>query len=215
MNDTATVTAVCGHDSDVPAQLCTRCTSRLHQRLTRLPRLYVALAAWLPPASRRPELGSRSTAEAPLPVRQEVLDLRGPGGIVGVLEDWRAAVHDARGFTAPTHAGSVGQRIAAAATALDRHLTWISLTWDQGAALAAEIGRLESRALAVIEPPDPTVPLGPCPCDLGDGQICGQTIRVPRGTQDVRCRACGTVYGPETWLNLRRWMDADRDTTAA
>ena len=85
MTDTATVTAVCGHDSDVPAQLCTRCTSRLHARLTRLPALYEALAAWLPPASRRPEPVPRATAEAPLPVRQEVLDLRGPGGIVGIL----------------------------------------------------------------------------------------------------------------------------------
>lgn len=215
MNDTATVTAVCGHDSDVPAQLCTRCTSRLHTRLTRLPRLYEALAAWLAPAGRRPELGARSTAEAPLPVRQEVLDLRGPGGIVGVLEDWRSAVHDARGWTAPTHTGGIPARITAAARALDRNLAWISLTWDQGHALATEITRLEARALAVIEPPDPTVPLGPCPCDLGDGTICGQTIRVPAGTQTVRCKGCGAVYPPETWLNLRRWMDTDRATTAA
>ena len=79
--------------------------------------------------------------------------------------------------------------------------------------LATEIGRVEARCLAVIEPPDPTVPLGPCPCDLGDGQICGHTIRVPAGTQTVRCRGCGSVYPPETWLTLRRWMDTDRADT--
>ncbi|HEY5835001.1 hypothetical protein [Streptomyces sp.] len=207
--------AVCGHPSAVPAQLCTGCTANLHLRLQRLPRLYDALAAWLPPAGRRPELGHAPAVEAPLPLRQEVLDLRGPGGIVGILEDWQAAIHDARGFTAPTRSGDIPARITHAAATAARNLTWISLTWEQGPDLAAEIRRLEARALAIIEPPERTVPLGKCPTDLGDGTICGTTIRVPAGATTVRCQGCGTAYPPTTWLNLRTWMDHDRNAPAA
>lgn len=214
MTSTAT-TAACGHHSDVPAQLCTHCTTRLHDRLQRLPKLYTALAAWMAPAGRRPELGAAPAAEAPLPVRQEVLDLRGPGGIVGILEDWRAAVHAARDWTTPTHTGDIGQRITTAAAALGRNLTWLSLTWDQGVALATEIATLEGRCLAVISPRDRSIPIGACPADVGNGAICGTTIRVPAGTQDVRCRGCGTVYPPDTWLNLRRWIDHDRAAEVA
>jgi hypothetical protein len=207
--DTTTYTAVCGHVSDVPAQLCAACTGRLRERLTRLPGLYTALAAWLAPAGRRPELGGSPAAEAPMPLRQEVLDLRGPGGIVGILEDWRAAIHDARGFAPPVPAGSIGARVDRAAQAIWQHSTWASLEWDQAGALATEIARLEARALAVINPRDPSTPIGACPADLGDGTVCGATIRVPAGTQDVHCRGCGTTYPPESWLNLRKWMDAD------
>lgn len=214
MTSTATL-ATCGHTTDVPAQLCTHCTNRLRVSLERMPRLYDALAAWLPPSGRRPELGHAPAVEAPLPVRQEVLDLRGPGGIAGVLEDWRSAVCDARGFTSPARAGLTSARTGAAADALVANLSWISLTWEQGPELASEIRRLEQRALAVISPPDRTIPIGACPSEGADGDICGATIRVPAGTTDVYCRKCGTRYAPETWLNLRRWMDTDRQQAAA
>lgn len=210
MTSTAIHTAACGHASDVPAQLCAHCTNRLRDQLGRLPGLYTALEAWLAPGARRPEYASTTSVEAPLPVRENVLDLRGPGGIVGVLEDWREAVHDARGFTTPGRAGSIPQRIRAAVQALHANLTWISLTWDQADAFAAEIRRLEARTLAVIEPPERSTPIGPCPCDLGDGTICGQTIRVPAGTTEVRCQGCGTEYPPESLLNLSRWIHHDQ-----
>lgn len=207
--------AACGHTSDVPAQLCAACTNRLRIRLDRMPSLYQALGAWLTPASRRPELGHAPAVEAPLPVRQEVLDLRGPGGIVSILEDWRSAVHDARGFTPPDGAGLAPTRIEAAACAIYANLPWISLTWEQATDLADEIRRLEGRALAVISPPEQTIPIGACPAEDADRAVCGATIRVPAGTTDVYCRRCGTRYPPEAWLNLRRWMDHDLHDAAA
>jgi copper chaperone CopZ len=210
MTSTAQHTAACGHASDVPAQLCAHCANRLREQLGRLPGLYTALEAWLAPGARRPEYASTSSVEAPLPVREAVLDLRGPGGIVGVLEDWREAVHDARGFTAPSRAGSIPQRIEAAVQALHVNLTWVSLAWDQADAFATEIRRLEARGLAVIEPPERSTPIGACPTDLGDGTICGTTIRVPAGTHNVHCRGCGTHFPPETWLNLARWIRHDQ-----
>lgn len=202
--------AACGHDSDIPAQLCAACTNRLRERLTRLPQLHTALAAWLAPGGRRPELGRAPATEAPLPLRETVLDLRGPGGIVGVLEDWQTAVHDARGFTEPVRAGDIPKRIDTAATYLHANLTWISIQWEQATDLARELAALEGRALAVINPRDRSIPIGACPTDLGDGTICATTIRVPAGTTDVYCHQCGTRFPPDTWLNLRRWMDVDR-----
>lgn len=209
MTSTAT-TATCGHLSDVPAQLCAPCTTNLRERLERMPQIYDALAAWLQTAGRRPELGGSPATEAPLPLRQEVLDLRGPGGIVGILEDWRAAAHDARGFTPPDGAGLVPTRVEAAACALLANLTWISLTWEQGADLATEIRTLERRALAVISPPDHAIRIGACPAQRLDGGTCGATIRVPDGTAEVRCGACGHLWPPSMWLSLRAWVDYDR-----
>lgn len=213
MTSTATL-AACGHTSDVPAQLCAHCTNSLHGMLTRMPQLHTALAAWLPPAGRRPEYGHTPAVEAPMPLREAVLDLRGPGGIVGVLEDWHAAVHDARGFTVPRPGGPIAERIGIAAYAIQQNLTWVSLTWDMAVELATEIRLLESHALAVISPPDRTIPIGACPTDLGEGAVCGATIRVAAGTTDVRCKRCGTDFPPEAWLNLRKWMDTDRDAAA-
>jgi hypothetical protein len=209
MTSTAT-TAPCGHHTTEPAQLCNPCTTHLHQRLTRMQPLYAALSGFLAPTGRRPEYGTAPATEAPLPVRTEVLDLRGPGGIVGILEDWRAAAHAARGFTPPDAAGLIPTRIEAAACALQANMSWISLTWDMGPAMATEIRSLEQRALAVISPPDRTIPLGPCPADSGDGTPCGTILRVPAGTTDVRCRGCGRVWPPSLWLPMRRWMDYDR-----
>jgi hypothetical protein len=128
MTSTAT-TAPCGHHTTEPAQLCNPCTTHLHQRLTRMQPLYAALSGFLAPTGRRPEYGTAPATEAPLPVRTEVLDLRGPGGIVGILEDWRAAAHAARGFTPPDAAGLIPTRIEAAACALQANMSWISLTW--------------------------------------------------------------------------------------
>jgi hypothetical protein len=211
---TSTATATCGHTTDVPATLCPKCTNQLREHLERLPDAHRALAAWLAPAGRRPELGSTHAVEAPIPVREEVLSLRGPGGIVGILEDWASAVRHARGFTTTPGAGTVEGRVSDAASTLYQNLTWISLTWDLGTQLAGEIRLLHSRCLAIIDPPDHTVPIGSCPADLGDGRICGTTIRVPEGTTDVYCRGCNTRFPPKAWLNLRQWMITDEAKAA-
>lgn len=204
-------TAACGHTTETESQLCPTCTTHLAERLGRMERCYDALTGFLAPGSRRPELGHATATEAPLPVRTAVLDLRGPGGIVSVLEDWRAAIHAERGFTVPVPTGSVRQRIGIAAQAIHNHLSWIALTWEMGAVLAREIRMLEQRVRNVIDPPDATIPIGQCPADMGEGEVCGAQIRVPAGTQDVRCRKCGTNYPPSAWLNLRKWMNTDAD----
>jgi hypothetical protein len=211
MTSTASTTAACGHTTDVPSQLCPGCTRHLGQTLNRMPHLHQALAAWLAPGSRSPEHGTTRAVDAPLPVREHVLSLRGPGGIVGILEDWQQAIHAERGFTTPTRAGDIPARIGRAAQSIQQNLTWISLTWEQGADLAREIRQAENQALAVIDPPEHTVPLGPCPAETTDGTICGSPLRVPPGATELRCRTCGHVWPPSTWLSMRAWMDYDRE----
>jgi hypothetical protein len=214
MTSTASTTAACGHTTDVPSQLCPGCTRHLGQTLDRMPQLHQALAAWLAPGSRSPEHGTARAVDAPLPVREHVLSLRGPGGIVGILEDWQQAIHAERGFTTPTRAGDIPARIGRAAHSIQQNLTWISLTWDQGADLAREIRQAETQALAVIDPPEHTVPLGPCPALIDGDQPCGTTLRVPPGTTHVECRRCRTVYPPSAWLQLRTWMNEDEGHAA-
>lgn len=220
MSHTALTTAACGHVTETPSQLCPNCTSSLYERLARMPRLYAALVAWLPPATRQAEAGHTSGAaatEAPLPVSAKVLDLRGPGGIVGILEGWWTSIYEVRDIRVPTFTGTIPTRISAAAGALRSNLSWISLTWEEGPELAREIRDLERRALAVIDPPEPaehTTTIGNCPAERADGAVCGAPIRVHEGAADVRCRVCGHEWPPTTWLSMRSWMDYDRAQAA-
>ncbi|WP_263170652.1 hypothetical protein [Streptomyces sp. SCSIO ZS0520] len=183
--------------------LCEGCTAASARRLARLPGLYDALAAYLHPSGRRPELGRTRAAEAPLPVAEAPLSLRGPGGIVGVLEDWRAAMQADRGWGPPAvERASVERRVQVAARALGHNLDWIAGQWPAAGQFAAEMRDLERQVLSVVDPPEPTMRLGTCPAEYEDGTVCGAVLRVPRGTATVECRWCGTPYPESTWLSL-------------
>lgn len=204
------MTDTCGHcrnPIDRPAYLCDACVRHVTERLGRMRPLYAALSAWLAPGARRGQQGRAGRSDAPLPVRTDVLCLRGPGGIVGLLEDWRSAMQAARGWSEPAVYGSIEDRITRAARGLNINLDWIAAEWDAAPDLAAELARLERQVLAVIEPPEPTVRLGPCPTPGDDGP-CGATLRVPAGTADIHCRHCGTTYPPGTWQALAGAMAA-------
>lgn len=183
--------------------LCPGCTRATSSRLDRIPKLHRALAAFLTPTPRRPEQIATHTAEAPLPVREPVLDLRGPGGIVGVLEDWRNALHHDLGWTPPTARGTIEDRVTAAARGLRDNTLWIATSWPPAGDLAREIRDLEATAISVVNPPEKTLRLGHCTTPGADGTRCGAVLRAPAGTTDVRCPWCRTHYPPETWLALR------------
>ncbi|MER7973787.1 hypothetical protein ABTX35_33085 [Streptomyces sp. NPDC096080] len=200
--------------------LCPGCTQDTLDRLERLPRLWASLEAWLTPGASGPALygGRVRRAEAPLPVSQEVLDLRAGGGIVGVLEDWHAAVRDARGLPPLAHTGPLGYRIIAAAAGLQHQIHFIVL-WEQGGQLALEVRRLVERVRAVVqpgraldEPPEPTV-LGYCIAVDESGIICGHRL-VADMTRPVECTWCGCSYPPHTWLDLKALQPGRRDTAA-
>ncbi|MFB7364177.1 hypothetical protein [Streptomyces hydrogenans] len=199
------------------AYLCHGCTHALGARLGRMPRLYAALEPFLTPsATREPGSTSVSRTEAPLPVVEHVLDLRGPGGIVGILEDWRAALHHARRWPAPTPAVGIPNRVALAAGALEHSLEWIVSSWPEASDLAREIRDLE-RAVATItgavDRPRGTR-LGPCPAKHEDGTLCGATLRLAPGDQVVTCPWCATTYPPATWIGLHALIAHDTQDAA-
>lgn len=183
--------------------LCPGCALGTAQRLDRMPRLYEALAAFLQPSGRRPEFGRSRPAEAPLPISEPVFNLRGPGGMVGVLEDWRSAMQADRGWGEPAVEGSVERRIVVAARALAINLEWIAASWPMAGAFAEEIRDVEWDVASIVNPPERSLRLGNCPAVYEDGVVCGAVLRVPAGTAKVECRWCGTAYPPETWLELR------------
>lgn len=186
--------------------LCPGCTKATLVRLERMPRMYEALLAFLPPAGRRPELGSASPVEAPWPVAEPVLNLRGPGGMVSILEDWRSAMQADRGWGQPAVTGSTEKRVAAAARGLVMNLEWIAASWSMAGAFSTEIRGLERDVMSVVSPPERTIRLGLCPHPVNDTP-CGAVLRVPPGMAVVSCRWCGTDYPATRWYALAQAQD--------
>lgn len=193
--------------------LCPRCRAATSGRLRRLPLLYRLLQHELQPSAGGPSYGRVRLVEAPLPVAGDVLALRGPGGIVGVLEDWWSAMQASRSGTAPVIAGTYDDRASAAAGRLAFHLDYI-VTWEQAPQFATEIRRLDEQALAIVCPADTLergTRLGPCPAADPDGAVCGAVLRHYRSSSAVTCPWCEVVYPPSSWALLKAWMDHDRE----
>jgi len=205
------VTASCGlcEQQLEHSYLCPGCTLGTARRLDRMPAMYEALAAFLHPGGRRPELGRTRPTEAPLPIAEPALNLRGPGGIVGVLEDWRSAMQADRGWGEPATGGTIARRITVASRALSINLDWIAASWPMAGAFAEEIRALARDVGTIVDPPLPSMRLGNCPAVFEDGVVCGAVLRVPHGTATVQCSWCNTAYPPESWLALAsgQWVD--------
>lgn len=196
--------------------LCPGCTLGTAQRLDRVPRLYEALAAFLHPGGRRPELGRSRPTEAPLPIAEPVFNLRGPGGIVGVLEDWRSAMQSDRGWGEPVITGPIERRIAVAARALSINLDWIAASWPMAGAFAEEIRGLERDVASIVNPRDPEERprrLGHCPT-LVDEVLCGAVVALLPGRTSVSCSWCGAQWPPESWARLAGAQEETRELLA-
>ncbi|MGW1930444.1 hypothetical protein [Streptomyces sp. NPDC001919] len=201
--------------------LCRGCTRTLAEQLLRMPALYRALAAFLSPAARGATHGGRRpAAEAPLPVTEHVLDLRGPGGMVGILEKQRAELHAARGWAAPVLGVGILNRVALAAGALAHSADWAAESWSEAGDFARVIRDLHGAAASVVHPrldEERGTRIGMCPKlvseDEGDG-VCGGVLRHYPGDQAVTCRWCGARFGPSEWSALREWINYEESNAA-
>lgn len=192
--------------------LCDRCRAATAGRLTRVPALYRLLAAELQPAAGPASFGRVRLVEAPLPVSERVLTLRGPGGIVGVLEGWREAMQDARGWGAPAVSGDIETRVTRAARGLALNLDWIADSWPEAGTLAAELRHLDDQALAIVCPHDTRergTRLGPCPAQDTAGTVCGTELRRYPSQRTITCSWCCAEYPPSSWADLKAWIDHD------
>lgn len=192
--------------------LCPGCTLATARRLDRMPKLYAGLEAFLQSGGQRDTGGRSQAVDAPLPAAEPVLSLRGPGGIVGVLEDWRSAMQADRGWSEPDTAGLIESRIHRAARALSINLDWIAAGWPLAGAFAEEVRDLERDVASIVNPPDPSERsrrLGACPAVDPSGTICGAILRHYLNQPLVTCRWCGCTYPPASWPDLKAFIDQD------
>ncbi|MFJ1581759.1 hypothetical protein ACIOC1_00280 [Streptomyces sp. NPDC088197] len=192
------------------AYLCEACAQALGQELAAMPHLYRDLAEELVPLGSnwpRSNGGHGTQTDAPMPLVERPLVLRGPGGIVGVLEDWRAALHSDRGWVPPRLAPGVEPRVHAAVKALIVELPWIVACWPQAGEFAAEIRSLYRDASSVTAPAErPGVRMGYCPA-IRDGALCGAVLRLPPGVDAITCAWCQAEYPQRLWPWLRTVQD--------
>lgn len=203
---------LCDQHDPTGGMLCPGCTKATVVRLECLPALYDGLRPFLaPPAGAGQGRGARPV-HAPLPVREEILDLRGPGGIVGVVESWLAAVHQDRGWPPRVPAGSVEGRLDTAVSGLRRNMPWIAVSWEQAGTFAEEIRTLTRSVASIVSPSAATdrgTRIGHCPAQLETGTICGAVLRLPPGERVVTCFWCHMSYPPATWSGLKILIDQD------
>lgn len=193
--------------------LCPLCTKNTLVRLECMPELHKGLAAFLAPGRRGGGQASRARRMGPsLPVSEATLDLRAPGGMVGVLEDWRSAMQSDRGWKEPAAAGLVEQRIVRAARGLAMNMEWIASSWPLAGAFAEEVRDLVRDVRSIIDPRDPRdrgMRMGHCPAAYEDGALCGAVLRLYSDEKAVTCRWCGAVYPSAIWPDLKVLMDQD------
>lgn len=203
---------LCDEHDAMGGMLCPGCTKATVVRLECLPDLYDGLLPFLTPTTAVSQGRSGKGGPAPLPVVEDVLDLRGPGGMVGVVEDWLSSVRDARRMRQPVPAGSVEARLKVAAVALLANMPWIAVSWPEAGTFAAEIRDLTKSVRSIIAP-EPAVErgqrIGNCPAMDPAGVLCGAVLWLPRGEKAVRCEWCDTRYPPYVWGQLKAWMTED------
>jgi hypothetical protein len=201
------MTAACGLcERQIPdGYLCPGDTLTLAERLDRMPRLYEALGAFLTPAVRSGgERVSSGHAGATLPVNEAVLDLR-YGGIVLVLEGWRADVQYVRGWGQPAVEGGIERRVFAAARGLSINLEWIAASYPAAGDLAREVREMEGAALSIVGAlPDRGRRIGKCVAADPDGTVCGAVLRHRHGETSLVCPWCTCVYEAQDFWTLMK-----------
>jgi hypothetical protein len=198
---------LCG--SEASGYLCNRHREQLAARLQELPILYTEVGQCLVP--RRGGWGeivaTRGAAGPRSPIDEDVLDTVTWGRAGEVMQLWRVDVQRERWpqYSPPPPAG-----LDANCRWLGMELDWISANYPAAGDLAREVGDLERQARSVVGDPAPRPQrLGLCVAVTDtQGTVCGAVLtRLPGGP--VRCRWCGTAYGPDDWLTLKHYQPAE------
>lgn len=188
--------------TDSKSYLCRRCEDNLHTWLTKIPALYALLPKFAIPGSteKNPETVATKRAEAPAPVRLEILDLLDTRH--GRKWNGTAAAHDRRGVlgTLLVHAERLTDEkplstqpkpnVAAVCELLDRHRLWLAeQDWIQF--LYADTQDMH-RACADANGEYRRPPVGRCPIDTDNGHCEGPLFANPAG--GVHCAKCDATW---------------------
>lgn len=183
--------AVC--DSPARERVHRGCRERMADALRELPQLYRQLAAALLP-SRRGGDGRSATRTAPIPCSLDVLDLRGRGGIEGVVGGWARDLCEREQWDIPAYQ-SVIAIVDWGCGVLLANLTVICDEHDAVKEIAAELAQITGQARRIVTGEKP-------PRKIGVACNCGHVLRVTLDTAGVRCPACSAQYGHSEALRL-------------
>ncbi|MFH8668831.1 hypothetical protein ACH4F3_28680 [Streptomyces anulatus] len=211
-----TTCLLCEQPDETGSMLCPGCSKSTRVRLEGLPVLYRGLGVLLAPSAAVSQGRGGKGGPPPLPVAEDVLDLRGV--MVGTLEDWLSAVRQERGMRQhPAARRGVDGRLDAAVSGLLRHMPWITVSWPQAGEFATEVRDLARSVASVLQPPVSArgQRLGRCPAADPSGVLCGAVLHLAPGEKAVRCEWCGTAYPPYVWAQLKSWIDEDTKAHSA
>jgi hypothetical protein len=209
---------LCERPDETGGYLCLGCTKDTRVRLECWPDLYDGLALFLAPSVSGPQGRGSKPTYAPLPVSVDVLDLRGPGGLVGAAEGWLAVIRrDRRLPVREPRGGAVEARLQRAVAELLGHLPWVVVSWPDAAQFAEDIREVTRSVSSIVRPEEPTprsMTLGRCVALREGGAVCGATVRLHPGEKAGRCQWCGMTWPPCTWAQLKAWQDEDARAAA-
>jgi hypothetical protein len=189
--------------------LCNRHRQQLAARLKDLPTLYAEVGECLVP--RRSGWGdivaTKSAAGPRSPIDEDVLDTVNMASAAEVVHLWRVDVQRVRW---PHQAPPPSAGLSADCRWLGMELEWIVHHYPAIGDLASEVRDLEGQARTIVgDPPPRPQRIGLCVAVTdSQGAVCGAVLtRLPGGP--LRCRWCGTAYGPDDWLTLKHYQPAE------
>jgi predicted Zn-ribbon and HTH transcriptional regulator len=170
------------------------CRERMAANLRELPGLYRQLQGALVPGRRGGD-GRTGTKTAPLPCSLEALDLRGRGGIEGVVGSWARDLCEREEWDIPDYR-SVAAIVDWSCGILALNLAMICDEHPAVAEMARELNQIAGQARRIItgEKPPIKIPVG---CEG-----CGFILRVSLDMDGIRCPRCQAQYDHRAMLNL-------------
>jgi hypothetical protein len=217
-------------DDELGRLVCRPCEDGTRTRLNQLPALFAKLnqTTALIPGSRKTSGAAPSGSRTPpLPLRLDVIDLTGPGGIAtrlqAIEDSWRQAL--GRRIQPATD----GIRVFASwrtnpARAVPGHVQFLVINLQRACEQYESIGQdideirrlhAKCKALADGDRRPGQVPIGDCPVRTDDG-LCATPLTAKASSHRVQCSVCGTRW--ETmgeWRDLRNAQEQTLDEAAA
>lgn len=197
--------------TEPPSQLCPRCEDNLHRWLVKIPETYALLPTFIEhgAAERNPESKATKSANAPAPMRLDIIDLLDTR--LGRHWNGMAPAHDRRGTIGflrvhverlceerPLTQGWDDTSVSEACKLLDRHRLWIC-EQDWVAYLYEDL-RTINRELSDAVGDYRRPPVGRCHIENDDNEeACGGPLHANQ-YGGVRCGRCGATWDAD---NLR------------
>lgn len=167
-----------------------------------------------------------SKVEAPSPVRLQVMNLLGAGGVVHTLKRWAASWYGDLGFTQPEWRGqyhymvmvdpNTGSQVHRpgqldnVSKVLANNLPWAAEHRTDFDKFLGDLRRFVRDSKDALDPSGPRpvrIRIGRCPTEVG-GVICGVQLMADPFASAIRCANCDTTWPRKDWPELSRTLRA-------